>query len=152
MFDDAASIEVPKGSKTSYDRRRLVASGEAGSLRIKRFEGRPIIMWEVHLYYPDAEQEYQTAEWIKGFKGKGVERLVPRQGEVVRFDLPRELRNYPGGEQSMFRYDIRSLDGRKTMRALVYCLDEFCGSEARRIALHQQISAMLKSLQFTNTP
>lgn len=148
LFDGVALMQMPKKSKTSYDRRRQEESGEAGSLRIKGFEERPIVMWDIQLYDSDAEEEYQTAEWIKGFKGKGVERRISTQNKVVRFDLPKALRNYPGGKQSMFRLDTSNKEGTKVIRALVYCLDDFCGSDEQRDMVHLQIKKMLESISF----
>lgn len=38
-----------------------------------------------------------------------------------------------------------------TVRAVVYCLDKFCGSEAQKTTIHNQITEMLQSLRFTDS-
>lgn len=122
--------------------------GEAGSIDGSGVEKRPVFQWEMRLYDPVSEREYQLEARNRTFHGKGPERVIPRTDLVVKFDLPKGLWNYPGGVQSMFRYDKKSRDESYIVRIAVYFLDERIGSEERIQACHQQIEEMLESIQF----
>lgn len=147
-FRHSVAMEVPRSSKVRRYASEGLARGEAGSIDGNGIEERPVFLWEMRLYDSAAEQEYQSAAWRKNFKGKGPERTIRRTEQVVRFDLPEELWNYPGGAQSMFRYDKKNEEGTLVVRIAVYSLDEFLGSEESIQACHKQIEDMLKSIRF----